>query len=403
MCPQTVSCRGYSSYSGSAGHDSWIPAGRVGFSWLRFPRGKIPVRRVALVVGDTPGHFFPALAVATAYKQRCADVDILFFGPPNESAALAARHGWQYCSVPGGQLARVGLGTRFRSALRTCVGVIAARRRLQAHETQMIVSFGAYAAGAVVLAGKTLGVATAINEGNVRAGLANRMLARFAQRIYLGQAATSAFPVHRALATGWPIRSEIAALSRMKRTRESGRLRVLVCSGSRGGSLFAEEIPILLAELRARGFAVSVWHQCADVPAEPIAQEYQRVGVEAQVAPFVDDMAEAYQWADFAIARGGAGTLAEVAAAALPSLIVPLGDAAENHQLWNAQRFVEAGAALCLRENEWDTAVAAEQISNIVSDPVRWEELSAMAASLAVPSAADAIVDDCERTLTGHI
>lgn len=360
------------------------------------------MRRLALVVGDTPGHFFPALAVAKAYQRRRSDVDIVFFGPPSADADMAARNGWRHCPVSGGQMARVGLAIRSRSAIRTLIGLIQARRKLRALNTEMVIGFGSYSSGAVILAGKTLGVPTAISEGNVRPGMANRLLASFVHRIYLARGAVGRFPADRVRVTGWPIRPEIAALSSEQRNRENGRLRVLVCSGSRGGPFFARNVPGLIADLRTRGFLVSVLHQCADNAPESLAQAYQDAGIDAQVVSFIDDIACAYQWADFAIARGGSGTLAELAAAALPSLIVPLGDAADDHQAWNAREFAAAGAALWMREDEWNSAKAAEQITSIISDASRWATLSESARRLAVPCAADALVDDCERVLNGH-
>lgn len=366
--------------------------------------GNSATRRLAFVVGDTLGHFFPALAVANAYRRRLSDVNIVFFGPPNTGVELAERNGYRYCPVSGGQLARVGLAGRSWSALQTIIGLNEARRALRDLDTEMVVGFGGYSSGAVVLAGRILGVATAIHEGNVRAGLANRLLARFVHRVYLAHHALGRFPADRVCVTGWPIRPEIAALSTIGRSREGNRrLRMLVCSGSRGGTFLARNVPVLLGELVTRGFVVSVWHQCGDVTPEPLLEAYHRAGIDARVTPTIDDIAKAYHWADFAVVRGGAGTLAELAAAALPAMIIPLSDAAYDHQSWNALEFAAAGAALWTRESEFHSRAAAEQITEICSDPSRWASVSAAARRLAAPSAADAVVDDCERILSGQL
>lgn len=357
-------------------------------------------RRVALVVGDTPGHLFPALAVATAYRDRHADIEIVFLGPEDSEMNPAVRNGSTYCPVPGAQLARVGPVTRLLSLIRTLFGVVVARRLLRERRTQLILGFGGYSSGAVVLAAKTLGLRTAISEGNVRAGLANRLLGRIVNRIYLASGDVQYLPRDRACVTGWPIRPEIAALGLNDRRREDKRrLRILVCSGSRGGEFFARVMPDLAASLRTRGYFVSVWHQCAEAPVDRVKRAYQESEVEARVTSFIDDIAPAYQWADFAITRGGAGVLAEIAAAALPSLIIPLPDAAENHQSWNARRFASLGGALWTGENEWDLTDASRKIDSMMSDPERWASASKAIANLSVPGAAGAIVDDCERML----
>ena len=360
------------------------------------------MRRLALVVGDTAGHFFPALAVAQAYQRRISDVEIVFFGPASVGAELARRNGCRYRPVSSGQLARVRGIARSSSAFRTVAAVLEAQRALRELHTQMVVGFGGHDSGAVVLAGKMLGVATAINEGNVQAGIANRLLARFVNRVYVSRSAMGLLPAGRLCVTGWPIRAEIAALSAAKRNgRYDRRLRMLVCSGSRGGAFFSLHMPALVRQLAARGFTVQIWHQCADVAEERVLDAYQQAGVEARVMPFIDDMAAAYRWADFAIARGGAGTIAELAAAAIPSMIVPLSDAAQDHQSCNAREFASSGAALWSSEGRWDSTAAAEQIANVAGDSSAWASMSANALRCAFPRAADAVVDECERILNG--
>lgn len=357
------------------------------------------MRRVALAVGDTPGHFFPAMAVAVAYSKRVPDAEIRFFGPDNAARNLAAQYGWPYHTVQGGQFARANIVTRLRSALSTSIGILNARQMMRLHRIELVIGFGAYSSAVGVLAGKTLGALTAISEGNAHVGIANRLLARMVDRIYLGQLAAGNASDDQTLVTGWPIREEIAALENCQRTHVPGRLRMLVCSGSRGGSFFVDRIPALLVQLRATGLAVSVRHQCADLPPESIRALYEKFGIDAEVSGFVADIASAYRWADFAIARAGAGTLAELAAAALPSVIVPLGDAAEDHQSSNAERYAQAGAGLCVGEHEWNPAKVAREVAHIISDPQRWKSVSMSAASLAVLNAAAVIVDDCERIL----
>ena len=328
-----------------------------------------------MVVGDTPGHFYPALAVAEAFRRRPGDVEISCVGPPGIGAELAARHGLEYGVVWTAPLARVRAGARVAAAGRTLVGIAQARRALRGLGTNLVMGFGGYASGAVVLAARTLGLRAVIHEGNLRPGLANRLLARVADRVYLNRAAAGpSFPSHRIRVTGWPVRAEVCALADLPRDHPGRRrpARILVCSGSRGGVFFAREVPRLVAHIAAEGGRVEVRHQSGDAPPAAIGDAYAPAGIAACVPPFIDDLPAAYRWADFVIARAGAGTLAELAVAGLPSLLVPLADAADDHQQKNAEWFGAEGAALWTRERDWDAAALAPRVAQVLQDETRW-------------------------------
>ena len=243
-----------------------------------------------------------------------------------------------------------------------------------------------------------------IYEGNLRPGLANRLLARVADRVYLNHAAAGpSSPPHRVRVTGWPVRAEVRALAALPRDHPGGRrsARILVCSGSRGGVFFAREAPRLLARIAAEGGRVEVRHQSGDAPPSAIGDAYSRAGIAACVWSLIDDLPAAYRWADFVIARAGAGTLAGLAVAGLPSLLVPLADAADDHQEKNAEWFGAEGAALWTRERDWDAAALAPRVAQVLQDETTWKALSTSARGLAVPDAQEAIIDDCGRRNAG--
>jgi UDP-N-acetylglucosamine--N-acetylmuramyl-(pentapeptide) pyrophosphoryl-undecaprenol N-acetylglucosamine transferase len=191
-------------------------------------------------------------------------------------------------------------------------------------------------------------LATAIHEANIRPGLANRWIARLVDRVYVNHAETAqVLASQRLVVIGWPVRSYLCELAELPRQSWHGvrPARILVCAASRGGSFFAREVPALLERLASTAIPLEVHHQSGDVEPLPIELAYTRAGIVAHVSPFIDDMAAAYRWADLAIVRAGAGTIAELAIAGLPALLVPLADAADDHQTVNARAFVAAGAA----------------------------------------------------------
>ena len=362
-------------------------------------------RRVAFVVGDTAGHFYPALAAAEAYVRRAADTEVMFFGPPGVGAELAARHHCRYCEIPGSQLARTGVGGRMIGAARTLAGIVQARRQLLTLKTRLVIGFGGYSSGAILLAARTLRLTTAIHEGNLRPGLANRWLARVVDRVYLNHAEAGRFLASQNLGvTGWPVRSQVRALAELPRQSWRGDrpARILVCAASRGGPFFAREVPALLERLAALGIPLEVLHQSGNVEPIPIQLAYTRAGITARVAPFIDDVATAYRWADLAIVRAGAGTIAELAVAGLPALLVPLADAADDHQTENARAFAGAGGAALAHERDWDAQAVASQLAHLLSDSESSEAMSSASRRLAAPGAADALVDDCEALMRGR-
>jgi UDP-N-acetylglucosamine--N-acetylmuramyl-(pentapeptide) pyrophosphoryl-undecaprenol N-acetylglucosamine transferase len=363
----------------------------------------IPRRRLLIAVGPTAGHVYPALAIAEAYRARHPDVEVRFAGAVDALAArLLGRAGYALESVSGSQLVNVGLGARLAAAGRVVKGLAQARRLLRAPRTRLVLGVGGYASGAILIAARTLGARVAIHEANVVPGLANRLLAPFAHRVYLGSAAAvPAFAGRDPLVTGHPVRAGIAALAAERRAAP-GRdrpTRVLVLSSTRGERFLADRAPELLAAVERRGVAVEVLHQSGRLPADAVANGYRRAGVKATVAPYLDEIASAYRWADVVVARSGAGTIAEVAAAGVPALLVPLTDAPGDHQAANAAAFAAAGAGLAVRETDWQRDPLAARVAALLGGGA-WTSAAAAARGLARPDAAARIVADCELAMT---
>jgi UDP-N-acetylglucosamine--N-acetylmuramyl-(pentapeptide) pyrophosphoryl-undecaprenol N-acetylglucosamine transferase len=158
----------------------------------------------------------------------------------------------------------------------------------------------------------------------------------------------------------------------------------------------------LLAALEGQGIVVEVVHQSGQLDPADVTEAYRRTGVKATVAPYVDAMARVYRWADLVVARAGAGTIAEIAAAGVPSLLVPLPDASGDHQAANAAVVAAAGAAIVVREAAWRRDPLARQLATLLGDPGAWTETATAARRLARPDAAARIAEDCEALMSGR-
>jgi UDP-N-acetylglucosamine--N-acetylmuramyl-(pentapeptide) pyrophosphoryl-undecaprenol N-acetylglucosamine transferase len=363
--------------------------------------------RIAVVGDGTAGHVYPALAIADVYRQFSATVDLLFIGVPDGFAArLAPTHGYRLALVQGGPLFGVGIASKLRTLWRLGVGVQQARQVLQAANTRLVIGVGGYASAAALLAAKSLRLSTAIYEANTVPGLANQLLGRAVDRVYLGFAAAGRiFPEGRTLVTGNPVRPGILAAGSTERVAPHGGGRpvhILVTGGSLGAPFLNQKVPELLGQVAARGLPIEVLHQVGGFDRQQVCAAYAPAKVPASIVSYIDDMTEAYRWADFAIARAGAGTIAELAVSGLPALLVPLPHAPGDHQVTNALAFADAGGGWCVQEKNWHLETLTAQLAMFFTDAAAWTTASQCARYFATPDAARAIVTDCEALMVGR-
>lgn len=366
------------------------------------PGGAVGPRRVALATGGTAGHVTPAIAVADAYRAARPEIAMLFLGSASGfERRLVAAHGYDFETIPAAPLYGVTPWRRLRTVSHLAAGVRSARRVLARDGVQLVIGFGGYASAGAVLAARSLGLAVAVHDANVTPGLANRLLGHVADRILLGwDGAAQHFAAGRSRCTGTPIRSALAALvGAPRRPPEVARARLLVCGGSQGSPFLNRHAPELAGVLRDAGIAVEVRHVCGREPLQAVRDAYAARGVAADVQPHVHDIAAAYRWADLAVACAGAVALAELSAAGLPALLVPLAAAAHDHQASNAAVFAAATGAPWVREEAWDATVLGAQLAALLGDRDAWRGLSERIARLARADAAAAVVAECEALL----
>ncbi len=348
----------------------------------------------------------PALAIAEAYDARFPDTQVrLYAAAGGPATRLAAAAGRPLTRVAASPIARTGPLGRAAALLRVLLAIPGARAHLRAERTRLVIGTGGYASAPVLLAARSLGLPTAIVEPNACAGLANRWLRRWVDRSYVGtsEAARQLAPA-QPLVTGTPVMADLVRQLQDDRVgpQPDQPCHLLILSASRGEQFLGGKMPAFVAGIVAAGVPLRVWHQAGDFDREALARAYAGHDIEARVTPVIDDMAAAYRWAHFAIARAGAGTIAELALAGLPALLVPLADAAADHQSANAAPYAAAGAALQTRESEWHEFRLAAAVAGVLRFPERWRAMSAAARATARPGAAAAVVADCERLMDGR-
>ncbi|MDR2012638.1 MAG: undecaprenyldiphospho-muramoylpentapeptide beta-N-acetylglucosaminyltransferase [Rhodanobacter sp.] len=360
------------------------------------PRAHAASRPVMVMAGGTGGHIFPGLAVAAELTTR--GVPVVWLGAHDGlETQLVPRHGLPIETLSIGGMRGKGIGTLLRTPWRLLRAVVAARTVLARHAPRSVLSMGGYAAAPGGLAARLTRIPLVVHEQNSIPGVTNRILARFAGKVLCGFA--GAFK--RGEWVGNPVRREIAAVARPE-TRSANRdgvLKLLVLGGSQGAQSINVMLPRVLQRLPAAQ-RPQVWHQSGPKHLEKTARIYAAAGLDAQVDAFIDDMAAAYAWADFAVCRAGALTLAELCAVGLPAILVPFPAAVDDHQTHNAAALVDSGAALLVAEDEQFAERLGVALAGLTGgdDSARRARLLAMATAarmLAKPDAAVRIADAC--------
>jgi UDP-N-acetylglucosamine--N-acetylmuramyl-(pentapeptide) pyrophosphoryl-undecaprenol N-acetylglucosamine transferase len=354
-----------------------------------------PRRRVAIAAGGTAGHVYPALAIAEAFVAARPDVEPIFFGTDDGfEARLVPEHGFRLEIVPALPFVNARAVDKARSLLAVPRGARLARARLSALGVELVVGLGGFTSAGVVLAARALGIPTLIHECNAVPGVANELLARVVDRVSVSVPDARQALGRPAVVTGQPVR---AAIRRAPRPPRDARrpLRVLVAGGSLGAPALNDAAPPLLAALAARGLELEVVHQTGRSDPRPTEAAYRVAGVRARVLRYLDDVPEAYAWADLALARCGASTLAELALTGLPAILVPIRDHAREHQSANAEALVRAGAAWRVSEDALTPARVLPWLEPVLLDPAVLASMSARASATATPGAARAVVEAC--------
>lgn len=365
-------------------------------------------RTLMVMAGGTGGHVYPALAVADALRARGWDV---FW--------LGTRAGLEARVVPAAGIEMVWVsmgGMRGKSVLKKLllplmllVAFGQSLRVILQRRPDVVLGMGGYTAFPGGMMASLLNRPLVIHEQNSVGGLTNRVLACLADRVLTAfpqafkNAADKPIPC-RSVATEWvgnPVRSGIAAMANNERadiattTRvpHRGPLRLLVVGGSLGASALNALIPKALAQLPSDKRPLVV-HQSGRQHLDVLRANYAAAGVEADVCDYIEDMAAAYRACDFAVCRAGAMTVAELACAGVPAVLVPFPFAVDDHQTGNAEFLSTAGAAWLIQQKD----LSAEKLAALIRglDRTTLAAMSEKALALAKPDATRQVADICE-------
>lgn len=349
---------------------------------------------VLIMAGGTGGHIYPGLAVADVLRQQ--NIPVRWLGADGGMEALTVpKAGIELDLVAISGLRGKGLKRWVHMPLMLIRAVWQARRLLEANRPGCAISFGGYAAAPGGIAAWTKGIPLLVHEQNRIPGLTNRLLVHFSRRILQGFPGTFSEKLSP-IDSGNPVRREVAALPEPK-TRFAGRtgpIRVLITGGSQGASILNQVVPAAL-KILSSFLSFEIHHQAGAQRVDEALEAYALEGVDAEVQPFINDMAKAYAWADLVICRSGALTVAELAAVGVASVLVPFAYAVDDHQTRNAEYLANANAAIILPQNSIDPQVLATTLKPLLSDRGLLFSMANAARQLALPDAAENVAEAC--------
>jgi UDP-N-acetylglucosamine--N-acetylmuramyl-(pentapeptide) pyrophosphoryl-undecaprenol N-acetylglucosamine transferase len=349
---------------------------------------------VIVMAGGTGGHVFPALAAAKVLRER--GIPVVWLGVPNSmEARLVPANGFPIEWVHVRGIRGKGLKAWILAPFRIAGAVLAALRVMRRLRPRAVLGAGGYVSGPGGIAAWLLGIPLLIHEQNAIAGLTNRWLARFATCVL--EAFPGSFrPGVGAITVGNPVRADIVALPdpAVRFAGRGPRARLLVFGGSQGAQRLNAMVPEALSRLDPAR-RPEVRHQAGERGLEAARAAYSSCNVAAEVSAFIDDMAAAYAWADLALCRAGAMTVAELQAAGLGALLVPFAAATDDHQTKNAEALVRVGAGRILAERDLTADSLSSGLAELTASRARLLEMASAARAVRNVDAAARLADLC--------
>lgn len=348
---------------------------------------------VLIMAGGTGGHVFPALAAAASLQQRGVNVEWLGTRRGIEATLVpAANIPIHFIDVAG--LRGKGVVGVVSGLMRLLGGVFQAGKIIARLKPVCVLGMGGFASGPGGLIAWLTRRPVVIHEQNAVAGTTNKLLSRLANKVLLG------YPISlgadKSIYVGNPVRSVIARIAapEQRLAARSGRLKLLVL----GGSLGAKPINDLLSKtllLMKADDRPEVWQQTGKIHFEDVEQQHQQLGLEVQAEAFIDDMAAAYEWSDLVLCRAGALTVAELTAAGVAALLVPLPYAIDDHQTENARWLAENNAGLMFTQADLTPELLVTTLNHYSDDRTDLINMASAARKLAKTDAADRVAQVC--------
>jgi UDP-N-acetylglucosamine--N-acetylmuramyl-(pentapeptide) pyrophosphoryl-undecaprenol N-acetylglucosamine transferase len=362
------------------------------------------VKKLLVAGGGTGGHVFPAIAVAREWLRRSNEAaenqsrksrEVVIVGTERGlEAKLVPQAGLPLETIRAAGLKGIGGAKFVRNAALLPLGMWDSAAILRQHRFAAAFGVGGYASGPMMLLATLNSIPTVVFEPNVEPGFTNRVLANMATRVAVAYRETAEKLGRRAILTGCPVRPEFFSVP-PKDLRAP--FTILITGGSRGALPINRAVVDSLDRLVLRKNQLFIVHQTGERDYNAVRVAYAKREFNAEVLPFIDNMAERFAQADLIVCRSGAITVAEVSAAGRAAIFIPFGAATDAHQMRNAEAMQNAGAARLLPQGELTPGRLTSEVFSLLDQPGKISEMEDRARSLAKPRAVEDIVDLLEQ------
>ena len=357
---------------------------------------------IVLTAGGTGGHVFPAESLAEELSVRGYNLALVTDsrGKNNYHGKLGEITNYSVCA---GALVGKSKLFKIKSLFKTCIGIIQASIILLKHKPVCVVGFGGYASFPCSMAAILLGIDLVIHEQNSVMSRTNRFLGKYATFIAQSFQQTKYAPFQTPnILTGMPIRQSITELH--KRTympkNKNNKFRILIIGGSQGAKIFGDIIPEAIKKLPAElQKDIQIFHQCRKDDCEHVKNNYTNCNAEINISHFFSNMAELYSETSLIISRAGASSITEITAAKIPSILIPLPTAADNHQEINAQTIANNNAGIIINQNNLSADSLAQKITDFLQNEDQLKIMSEQAGKICIIDSSNRLADNIEQKI----
>ena len=352
--------------------------------------------RIVIAGGGTGGHLFPGIAIAEEILDRGNTNRIVFIGTKKGiEHRILGQLGYELQEIDVEGVKGRGLKALIKVTYQIPHSMWQSRQILKRFCPDAVIGVGGYASGPAVVTARIMGIPTAIAEQNAVPGITNRILSKFANLIFVTYAQTKDwFPQSKVILSGNPVRKVFAA-GRAQAQEEKQYRQLLIFGGSQGAAAINRNVIAMMPQLQKMKDKLRVLHQTGDREVETVRRAYEQFGLDAQVTPFIVNMADAYAAADLIICRAGATSLAEITAAGKAAILIPYPWAANDHQTKNAEALASAGVAVIINENELTGQKLFGVIDDLLANKQKLRQMEEASVKLGNIKAAAKIVDAC--------
>jgi UDP-N-acetylglucosamine--N-acetylmuramyl-(pentapeptide) pyrophosphoryl-undecaprenol N-acetylglucosamine transferase len=361
------------------------------------------------MAGGTGGHIFPALAVAEKLREHGASIDWLGTQMGMEFNLIPQKNiPLHLVSVKG--FRGKGLVKKILSPFLLLKAIVEAIFIIRKVAPDAVIGFGGYVAAPGGIAAYLSGKALIIHEQNSVAGSTNKLLSVFATK----KLEAFSGSLKNAVLVGNPVRESVVEVfnelddkhdsaASLEKSVSGDRVKnILIMGGSLGAAAINNIVPHAINQL-PKSISLSIWHQTGKDKSQQVSKDYKDLNIDARIDEFIEDVTEAYRWADLIICRAGALTVSEVAIVGLPAIFIPYPHAIDNHQVVNAQWLVKNNAAEMIEQSNLDANSLSGMLNNFLSDKQRMDDYSLALKKLAIPNSAQQVANICEEVCLAQL